>query len=166
MATSEFGKAFRAARDAGDKTFMFNGKSYTTKLKEEVEPSKAPAKSAAKTEDSNPKTYSDMLKNMPAGTSDAAKQAVIANMAKEKASTPASEVSDDDEAASYKARASSYSGPKDSEDDGFLGKSMRTSLGSKYKKGGKTVKKMASGGSASSRGDGIAQRGKTRGKYL
>jgi len=32
-----------------------------------------------------------------------------------------------------------------------------------YKKGGKT-KKMASGGSASSRGDGIAQRGKTRGR--
>jgi len=31
------------------------------------------------------------------------------------------------------------------------------------KKGGK-VKKMASGGTASSRGDGIAQRGKTRGK--
>lgn len=32
-----------------------------------------------------------------------------------------------------------------------------------YKKGGK-VKKMAKGGSASSRADGIAQRGKTRGK--
>jgi hypothetical protein len=32
-----------------------------------------------------------------------------------------------------------------------------------YKKGGKT-KKMASGGSASSRGDGIAQRGKTKGR--
>ena len=35
--------------------------------------------------------------------------------------------------------------------------------GRAYKKGGKT-KKMASGGSASSRGDGIAQRGKTRGR--
>jgi hypothetical protein len=32
-----------------------------------------------------------------------------------------------------------------------------------YKKGGQ-VKKMAAGGSVSSRGDGIAQRGKTRGK--
>jgi hypothetical protein len=32
-----------------------------------------------------------------------------------------------------------------------------------FKKGGKT-KKMASGGSASSRGDGIAQRGKTKGR--
>ena len=33
------------------------------------------------------------------------------------------------------------------------------------KKKGGTVKKMASGGTASSRADGIAQRGKTRGKY-
>lgn len=33
------------------------------------------------------------------------------------------------------------------------------------KKGG-TVKKMAKGGSASSRGDGCAQRGKTRGKFV
>jgi len=33
------------------------------------------------------------------------------------------------------------------------------------KKGGKTVKKMASGGTASSRADGIAQKGKTRGKF-
>jgi len=36
--------------------------------------------------------------------------------------------------------------------------------GDTYKKGGMT-KKMAGGGSASSRADGIAQRGKTRGKY-
>lgn len=34
-----------------------------------------------------------------------------------------------------------------------------------YKKGGK-VKKMAKGGSASSRADGCAQRGKTRGKMI
>ena len=33
------------------------------------------------------------------------------------------------------------------------------------KKGGKTVKKMASGGTASARADGIAQKGKTRGKF-
>jgi hypothetical protein len=56
-------------------------------------------------------------------------------------------------------------------DDGFLGKNFRKALGSSYKKGGETkVKKMAKGGltsspsSASSRGDGIASRGKTRGK--
>ena len=32
MATSGFGKAFREARAAGDKTFTFNGKKYTTDL--------------------------------------------------------------------------------------------------------------------------------------
>ncbi len=37
MATSAFGKAFRAARDAGDKSFVFGGKKYTTKMASEVE---------------------------------------------------------------------------------------------------------------------------------
>ena len=40
----------------------------------------------------------------------------------------------------------------------------RNSNDEEYKRGGK-VKKMAKGGSASSRADGIAQRGKTRGKF-
>ena len=44
MATSAFGKAFRAARDAGDKEFEFKGKKYNTKYKEE---GSAPAKKAA-----------------------------------------------------------------------------------------------------------------------
>jgi hypothetical protein len=163
MATSEFGKAFRAARNAGDKTFTFNGKSYTTKLKEETESSKP----AAKTEDSNPKSYTEMYKNMPEGTSDAAKQAVIAGMSREKAPAPA--VSDDDEAASYKSRASSYGGPKADSDSSF-GESQRTTAARKdaangMKRGGKAVKKMASGGMASSRGDGIAQKGKTKGRF-
>jgi hypothetical protein len=37
MATSAFGKAFRAAREAGDKTFEFGGKKYTTKMASEAE---------------------------------------------------------------------------------------------------------------------------------
>lgn len=37
MATSAFGKAFREARAAGDKTFTFNGKKYTTQLSSDVE---------------------------------------------------------------------------------------------------------------------------------
>ena len=44
--------------------------------------------------------------------------------------------------------------PAPDEDSGFLVKRMRSALGSSYKKGG----------SVSSRADGIAQRGKTRGK--
>jgi len=41
--TSRFGTAFAAARRAGDKTFMFNGKKYTTEMASEKK--KAPAKS-------------------------------------------------------------------------------------------------------------------------
>jgi hypothetical protein len=36
--TSAFSKAFAAARKAGKKTFSWNGKSYTTKTKEEAAP--------------------------------------------------------------------------------------------------------------------------------
>jgi hypothetical protein len=35
MATSAFGKAFAAARKAGDKEFTFGGKKFTTELKDE-----------------------------------------------------------------------------------------------------------------------------------
>ena len=35
MATSNFGSAFAAARKAGDKTFEFNGKKFTTESREE-----------------------------------------------------------------------------------------------------------------------------------
>jgi hypothetical protein len=57
--------------------------------------------------------------------------------------------------------------PMPPKDDGFLGKNMRASLGSQFKKGGVT-KKYAKGGhvksSASSRADGIAMRGHTKGR--
>lgn len=36
MATSPFGKAFAAARKSGEKTFEFNGKKYTTELASEA----------------------------------------------------------------------------------------------------------------------------------
>lgn len=36
MATSAFGKAFASARKAGKKEFIFNGKKYHTKTKEEA----------------------------------------------------------------------------------------------------------------------------------
>jgi hypothetical protein len=45
------------------------------------------------------------------------------------------------------------------------GKEGYDEAGNAMKRGGK-VKKMASGGSASSRADGVAQRGKTKGKFL
>ena len=45
-----------------------------------------------------------------------------------------------------------------------LNENKTNAAGDTYKKGGK-VKKMAKGGSAHSRADGIAQKGHTRGKY-
>jgi hypothetical protein len=44
---SKFGEAFKKARKAGKKTFSFNGKSYTTKTKEEAEAPK-PARRSMK----------------------------------------------------------------------------------------------------------------------
>lgn len=53
---SEFGNAFASARKAGKKTFKFNGKSYTTKTKEETAPTprSRPAKKSAPTPRSRP----------------------------------------------------------------------------------------------------------------
>ena len=48
---------------------------------------------------------------------------------------------------------------------GFQARGAQPMPGSGMKRGGKAVKKMASGGMASSRADGIAQKGKTKGKF-
>jgi hypothetical protein len=48
---------------------------------------------------------------------------------------------------------------------GMAGRDGFDEAGNEMKRGGK-VKKMASGGSASSRGDGVAQRGKTKGTMV
>jgi hypothetical protein len=44
---AEFSKAFRAARASGKKTFQWNGKSYTTKLKPKSDPNKSPSSHSA-----------------------------------------------------------------------------------------------------------------------
>jgi len=151
MATSEFGKAFRAARDAGDKTFMFNGKSYSTKMKDEVAPktsmkedfdNSAERKNKADTVGFYKKTLDES--DTP-NTSPAARKALQVNLNKAQSDYNSSDEGNAMTSANYRSRAPSS-------DEGM-------------KKGGK-IKKMAAGGSASSRGDGIAQRGKTRGKYL
>jgi hypothetical protein len=77
MATSEFGKAFAAARKAGDKSFEFNGKKYTTKTAEDVSKEKKGAMEKAQRGRSD--IMRDLTKaerNMPAGTSELAKQKI------------------------------------------------------------------------------------------
>ena len=51
MALSEFGQAFRDARNAGEKTFTFKGKTYTTRTADEEGASKAKARSDARSAD-------------------------------------------------------------------------------------------------------------------
>jgi len=116
MATSEFGKAFRAARASGDKTFTFKGKKYTTEM--------AKPKTSTK-----PELGPEMGEKM----------------------TPAES----------KAAASNFGYPKGSER--LNSEENKDTSDMTYKHGGK-VKGYASGGSASSRADGIAIKGKTRGK--
>ena len=115
MATSAFGKAFREARASGDKTFMFNGKKYTTEL--------AKPKTSTK-----PELGPEMGEKM----------------------TP-------DES---KAAASNFGYPKGSQR--LNSEENKETSDMTYRHGGKV--KMSNGGSASSRADGIAVKGKTRGK--
>jgi hypothetical protein len=171
MATSAFGKAFRAAREAGDTEFEFGGKKYNTKMKDE---DSAPAKKA------EPKASQEFPKT-PAPKYDASSESKPEKKGGIGPYNVGADPSDEEKAATHAKYAenrkkmgdsSSDSGSKpiaesdwaksvrssQSGDTGFLGKKMREAMGSSYKKGG------AVRSSASSRADGIAQRGKTRGK--
>ena len=136
MATSAFGKAFRAARDSGDKEFEFEGKKYNTKLKEE---DSAPAKKAEpKASQEFPKTpapklekdYPRKITGFPGSSSMVAAQR-------------RSETEEEDTPPEFGTKKPTP----------FPGSSAL---------------KMAKGGavrsSASSRADGIAKRGKTKGR--
>jgi hypothetical protein len=124
MATSAFGKAFKAAREAGDKEFEFGGKKYNTKMAEPKASQEFPKTSAPKLE----KDYPRKITGFPGSSSMVAAQR-------------RSEIEEED------------TPPK-------FGTKKPTPFP------GSSALKMAKGGSvsASRRADGIAQRGKTRGK--
>ena len=113
MATSEFGKAFRAARESGEKEFTFNGKKYHTRVANETKaaPKSSPASSVDPEIAGQPMTKEESAKSMD--------------------------------------RSGRLNSPENTDLEGM----------STFKRGGKV-------GSASKRGDGIAQRGKTRGKMI
>lgn len=54
--TPTFKDAFRRARSRGVKTFIWNGKKYTTKLKEETKKVPTPTRSPKKYKSGHPKT--------------------------------------------------------------------------------------------------------------
>ena len=137
------GEAFRAARAAGDKTFEFEGKKYTTELaKPKATPAKveAPAKSPGIMQRMRDKDTA-MMKSAQAKTRQGNADLGVGNAAAEKRVT--------------ENRMSPAYGQGRVNPDTMLA----------MKKGG-GVKKFASGGSVSSRADGCAQRGKTRGKMV
>jgi len=186
MALSAFQQAFADARKSGDKTFEFGGKKYTTQLKEDAPakaPARAPAKAAASTSE-NPKENPTFD---PAGGS---AEVLATSMRKSQSQQRASDASGETAKTNKSVEAANKLTDRDF---GSLENIQRrkaamdtvknipsaigdyvSSLGEQKEKGhgtyvkdGKVVK-YAKGGSvsASSRGDGIAQRGKTRGMMV
>lgn len=146
------GEAFRAARAAGDKTFEFEGKKYTTEL---AKP-KAP-KPAAKEEAPAPAKRPGMMARMAAQT--------VALAKSEGAKARQSNADLGAGNAGPSGTGARITGNPMSPAYGQGRTNPNTGL--PMKKGG-AVKKYASGGSvsASSRADGCAQRGKTRGMIV
>jgi hypothetical protein len=137
MATSAFGKAFAEARKAGDKEFSFNGKLYTTAMKGEK---KAPG--------GREPVHIDAEAGMTRGRRD------YTTSGKQSFDTETEPVTPD--MSNYKPRRE----PKPLTEVTKPG--TRTNYESEdtgMKRGGKVS-------SASSRGDGIAQRGKTKGTMV
>ena len=173
MATSAFGKAFRAAREAGDTEFEFGGKKYNTKMKDDSAPAKkaepkasqefpkTPAPKYDDSSDSKPKVSTDYTPGkVPSSEQAAANRAAAVDTAKSVAGSIGDYVRNFKTPAERRSEEAKNPAPKSSSSD-FNEDAL--SSGSAMKRGG-AVKKMASGGMASSRADGIAQRGKTRGK--
>jgi hypothetical protein len=158
MATSEFGKAFREARASGDKTFTFNGKKYTTEMAPEEQKSLGgkPKLDEYVPRDSDTRKGEIMRSKNAVPRDSFAKKSRIAERAMREANAaPAgSEYTSTEDFMGMKDMASKSDYVNDEKMGGVRGG---------YKRGG-AVKKMASGGSASSRADGIATKGKTRGK--
>jgi len=154
MATSAFGKAFRAAREAGDKEFEFGGKKYNTKMKDADSANKVPTELEKKQEVA---AYLDNAKQTAgSGTSDLAKSKI--KEASESATRSLGTAQKEESMKNYKPRYTPpVSAPKTTEGATYNKKPfMPEEVDMSYKKGGSV--------SASRRADGIAQRGKTRGK--
>jgi hypothetical protein len=173
MATSEFGKAFREARASGDKTFTFNGKKYTTDL--------APAEQKSIGSKAKMGEYVPRDADTRKGEIMTSKNAVPRDNYVRSGQKSMDTETEPSEIMANRYRdtgMSKMAGQSNLENDEKMGGVMGG-----YKRGGKvmpakymsfsktgkpagmkSVTKMASGGSASSRADGIATKGKTRGK--
>jgi hypothetical protein len=138
MALSAFQKAFKDARASGETEFEFGGKKYNTKYKEEAS--------------SSPKKTNENYSNEGRGSKAPAPTTTTPS------TTPSTST-----AATNKSNPYEYKMPITKFFEGIRERGNKDLEERGLKHGGK-VKKMASGGSASKRADGIASRGKTRGK--
>jgi len=160
MATSSFGKAFKAARDAGETEFEFNGKKYNTKYKEEV---KTSAKPAAPEKDAS--NYSNEGRGSSAPAKSSAMPDTYRDLSgKVKVKEPVKPPSEY-EPGPQNIKRNLLNAPSDISD--LVSSPFRAIREAGNRGNPDAPKKMASGGnvsSASKRADGIAQKGKTRGK--
>lgn len=184
-----FGEAFSAARRSGAKSFEYGGKRYTTEMASEKKRVRSTAPTpdesadetarlarAAKITDSSKDKEGAPGYAVPAALAGAAATAAGVKAAMKKPPSASPRV----EPTLSSSKGSGKGMPGGSLKDPYsmqLGSDLDVKRGVKrgmkrmgedsggieFKKGGKT-KKMAGGGSASSRADGIAQRGKTRGR--
>ena len=160
--TSEFGKAFAAARKRGDKTFEFGGKKYTTQTKEEKDRKVTPE--AKKVMD---RTRMDRASNMRA---QARKVDVEMETPEQRGAANLAGFKRDKEDMSGSGEYSPFKkGGRVNENKMLKRKGRNMTRATMQKEAKKAVRKheksmhgMNMGGSVSKRADGIAQRGKTK----
>jgi hypothetical protein len=171
-----FGAAFKAARASGDKTFTYNGKSYTTELASD----KKPAASSSSSKSSDTSSTSSAKK------SDTSSSSSTSSKKSDSDSTPAKRVgvTSPDVVGPVRAdltrRSSSVLRPltqaekdadakADAADKAARERGLKAKMPEKSKFTGMGSLKFAKGGpirsSSSKRGDGIATKGFTKGKY-
>jgi len=170
MALSEFQKAFKEARASGDSEFEFNGKRYNTKYKEE---DSAPAKKAAPAlENYKLKKAAPVKEAAPANEDASNKTSRNENFGNEgnrpkptpKVSTNFAPGATDEEKVANRAAIGDAVMSIPRGIGNYLDKTFSMEGREQAKKEAKQSFKKGGSVSASSRGDGIAQRGKTRGK--
>jgi len=161
---STFKEAFKDAREEGKKTFEWNGKKYSTEMESPKASMDSGVPKKDKSDEKVGKGYEDVGKEdkrsrgVAAGLGAAAVglggAALLSGMKRSEEKRKDREMSKGREDRSMRSPVRNIS-PEEA--------AFENEGGRYYKKGGK-VKKMAGGGSASSRGDGIAMRGKTKGR--
>jgi hypothetical protein len=158
MALSAFEKAFKTARQSGENEFEFNGKKYTTKYKEESETSSKPTAKAKASSDKPMQDASKMYGSVVGST----KTLPVDESNYQMGSVPTPQQA----AANRQAAMNKVKSIGSSISDYFSNFETPAERRSREAKEEKNYKKGGSVSSASKRADGIAQRGKTRGRMM